>query len=434
LIWCLEVKAGQMSTPILAYRHDPNLFINYIGSDPEYYPDGGPVVVPQLHTARVDAHDLDALELSTGGSVLVSTNGQAKALEIKGLGVKDPAVLDTTVIDSGNKSLRLASSSGVVFDSENVTFSAGSMFRSEIPVVDRSMPTFHHIATPTNMLVGSGVLDADDAVVTGSFLLTDADTFQLRTDTASIRSEAGPASRLRFDALHAHEFFTGPASASAPPGSGAVEILEDRIVIRRDVDIVGSIDSIATDSTALRVEDQIVQLAYSDDPDTANRDSVLQGAKTGLLIDTVPGSYADDAAYMERFRASDGTKLFVDDVSETIDVSKARESGLFVKEVAYYLNGGMKMAGRRTTESRLSEPYWNLAGGALQVSRTIPLGDGKAKKVALGFRVVDNGTVEMIRVSRFLAWDAAKVAYTNDPGTPDTCKVMVRYVDAPTSQ
>jgi hypothetical protein len=362
---------------------------------------------------------------------VVTTDGNSKALEISGLGVKDPAVVDTTVIDSGTKTLKLASSSGVNFDSDNVTFTAGSKFRSGIPVADNTTPSFHHVATPSDMLVGSGVLSDDDQVVSGSFLITDANTFKLRNDSASIRSEAGPSSRIRMDALYAHEFFAGPGSASDANGLGAVEILGDRIIIRRDVDIVGTIDSVSTDSTVLQVEDQIIQLAHSGDPETANRDSLLQGNKTGLLIDTVPGSYLDDEDYMSRFRAVDGTKLFVDDYAESIDISKARESGLFVKEVAYYLNGGMKAAGARTTESRLTEPYWNLAGGALHLSHTVPLQDGKAKTISLGFRIVDNGTVEMIRLTRHLVWNAESVTYVNDIGVPDTSKVVVRYVDAP---
>ena len=420
-----------MSTPVLAYQFDPTMFVNYIGSEEGYYPDSGPVVVNQLHTARVSGHELDALELATSGRIVVTTDGDKKALEISSLGVKDPAVVDTTVIDSGTKTLKLASSSGVKFDSDNVTFTAGSKFRSEIPVADNTTPTFHHVATPSDMLVGSGVLDEDDEIVSGSFLITDANTFTLRNDSASIQSESGPASRIRMDALYAHEFFVGPGAASDANGTGAVEILGDKIIIRRDVEIVGTIDSVSTDSKVFQVQDQIIQLAHSGDPETANRDSLIQGTKTGLLIDTVPGSYSEDEGYMSRFRAADGTKLFVDDFAESIDISKARESGLFVKEVAYYLNGGMKAAGARTTESRLNEPYWNLAGGALHLTHTVPTENGKAKTISLGFRIADNGTVEMIRLTRHLAWDATSVTYVNDSGVPDTSKVVVRYVDAP---
>jgi len=420
-----------MSTPILAFRQDPSMFINYTGSDDDYYPDAGPVVVNQLHTARIDAYDLDALELASSGRVVVTTDGSNKALEVSSLGIKDPAVIDTTVIDAGERTLKLASETNVAFDSANITFTADEKFRSEVPVDDVTTPTFHHVATASDMLVGSGVLGADDAIVSGSFLLTDASTFTLRNDGASIRGTSAEESSIRYDASYSHEFFAGAGSASAAAGSGAIEILGDKVVIRRDVDIVGTIDAISKDSTTLRVEDQIVQLAYTDDPTMAHRDSRLQGQKTGILIDTVPASFQSDAEYMRRFKAADGTYLFVDDYAEAIDVSKARESGLFAKEVAFHLNGGMKSAGALTTESRLNEPFWGLTGGAMRLTRTVPTEDGKAKSLSLGFRIADNGSVEMIRLTRYLVWDALQVAYVEDAQLPGTCKVMMRYVDAP---
>lgn len=422
-----------MSTPVVSYRHDPALFINYTGDDPEYYPDEGSMVVRELQSARVDAHDLDALELSSGGKLVVTTHGDQKTLEIRALGIADPSIVDTTVVDSGPLALQLASESGVSFASETVSFEAETEIRSHIAVADESHPTFHHVATANGMLVGTGILDDTDQVVSGSFLRTDANAFELRNDSALIKSSAGPETGVRYVATHSHEFFVGSDAAAAPNGSGAIEILNDKVVIRKDVDIVGSIDTIATDSTSLRLEDQIIRLAHSSDASTANRDAALQESKTGLVIDTVPASYDDDSEYMSRFRAEDGTKLFVYDDSETIDVSKARDSGLFAKEVAYHLNGGMKSAGARTPESRMNEPFWNISGGALHLSHTVPSSDGRATTYSLGFRVADNGTMEMIRLTKHLAWDAASGSYVKDSGSTDTSKVMIRFIDAPHS-
>ena len=423
-----------MSSPVLAYRHDPDMFVTYTGNDLEYYPESGPVVVKQLHTARVEAYDLDALEIAADNRVVVTTGGVNKALEIGALGVVDPAVIDTTVIDSGTRKLTLASKSGVSFASDTVTFEADSAFRSEIVQPDKSQPTFHHVATPTDMTVGTGVLDIDDRIVSGAFLHTDADTFELRTDSSSIRSESGAFPRIRMDALHSHEFFVGAGAIGEPAGSGALEVLQDKIVIRKNVDIVGSIDSVATDSTSLQVEDQVIRLAHSSDPNTAHKDTLLEQGRTGLVIDTVPGEYSDDADYMSRFVTSDGTKLFVDDETDTIDVSKAQDSGLFLKEVAYHLNGGMKMAGEKSPTSRMNEPYWNMSGGALRLSHTVAAAPGRAKTYALAFRIVNNGTVEMVRITKNMVWNASAVKYVNDTEERDTSKVIMRYIDAPSGQ
>ena len=422
-----------MSTPVVALRHDPDMFINYTGADPDYYPSGGPVVVETLHAARVEARDLDALEISSGGSLVVTTGSNEKALEVRALGVVDPAVVDTTVLDAGERELRLESQSGVTFASDTVTFSADTQFRSGIEVADPATPTFHHVATPTGMLMGSGVLSGDDEILSGAFLRTSAESFELRNDSAAIASTAGSDARIRYDATHSHEFFAGAGSGEAADGTGAVQILSDKIVIRRDVDIVGSIDAVATEETSLRVADQLVRLAHTDDPATAHRDALLAAGKAGIIVDTVPASYEDDADYMGRFTDVDGQKLFVYDDSATIDVSKAKESGLFVKEVAYYVNGGMREAGARTPESRANEPYWNIAGGALRLSHTVADGDGRAKTMALGFRVADDGTLEMIRVNTPLVWDVSAGAYARDPDAPTTVKVVMRYVDSPVS-
>lgn len=418
--------------PLVAMQHDPGLFINYVGDDPEYYPDCGPVVVKELQTARIAARDLDALEIGSAGRVSVNTNG-AKALEISALGLADPATVDTTVVDTGSKKLKLSSTSGVVFDTDNVEFQASTEFRSTVSTPEPGLPTFHHVASPSSMIVGSGVLTGDDDIVSGAFLRTTARTFDLQTDSSAIRSESGGQSRIRYEALHSHEFFAGSDAASAEAGSGVIEILGDRVVIRKDVKIVGTFDAVSSDSASLRVEDQLIRLSHSSDPASAHRDELLEAGPTGLLIDTVPGSYQVDAEYMARFTDSDGDALFVDNDAETIDVSRARESGFFAKEVAYHLNGGMKSAGGLSAQSRLNEPYWNVSGGALHVSHNVPVGDGLAKTYSLVFRVADNGTMEMVRITRHLKWDVGEGKYVSDETRSDTSKVVVRYVEAPST-
>ena len=212
-------------------------------------------------------------------------------------------------------------------------------------------------------------------------------------------------------------------------GTGAVHLGTDKITIRKDVDLMGTLNSTVTSAEQLRVDDQVIRLAHTDDQATANRDSLLAASKTGTTIDTVPGSYADDADYMSRFVDSSGSKIFVDDTNQTIDVSKALATGLFTKEVAFYLNDGAKVSGGRDTNSRLSEPAWQLSGGAMHLSHTVPNGNGKARKFSLGFRIADDGSMETVRLTRNLAWDGTSSKYVSNSNATDTVKVLARYVN-----
>ena len=418
-----------MSTPVIAYRFDPTKTINYIGDDAEGYPAGGPVVFNAVQTASISGYDLDALELSSNGKVVFTTDGDQKALEVSGLGLADPAVIDTTVLDTGAKNLQLTSKT-TSFASSQISFNADTLYHAYISVADAADPTFHHVATKDKMILGTGVLGADYETVSGSFLKTTADSFELGHDTASIQSVSGAEARIRYNAAGAHEFFVGEDAATQADKTGAIEILADKVIIRKDVDLVGTLNSIDTNSTTLSVEDQILRLAYTDDPATAHRDSLLDFSKSGVVIETVPGSYADDGTYMSKFLAPDNSKLFVDDDAQTIDITKAKDSGLFTKEVAFYLNSGAKSAGQVSEQSRLTEPYWNVSGGALQLSHVVPAGDGKVKKFALGFRITDNGNMEMCRLTKHLAWDDAQATFVPDTSATDSAAVVARYISS----
>ena len=419
-----------MSTPIVATQYDPTKFINYTGDDPDYYPDAGPAVFPSVHTARVSAYELDTLELAADQNIVLTTQGDAKALEISALGIADPGVVDMTVLDSGAHALRMHSDVGAELAAPDIELHAEARYRSTVDVADASTPTFHHIATPTRMVLGTGTLNASDDVTSGAFLQTTADTFKLGHDSASISSTAGATSRIRYAAAEAHEFFVGGDAALQEAGTGAIEITADKVIIRKDVDLAGAINSVTNDTTTLQVEDQVIRLAHTADAATANRDVLLSQGKTGLAIDTVPGSYADDAGYMGAFRAADGSKLFVDDTAQTIDVTRALASGAFSKGFAFHLNQGAKTSGGRTESSRLNEPFWELTGGALHMAHTVPAGDGKAKKFSLGFRITDDGSMEMVRVTNHLAWNAAATTYVRDQSIGDFAKVLARYVNA----
>ena len=403
--------------------------IKYLGNDPEYFPDAGPVVLPEIHTARLSGFDLDALELASNGKLVLTTRGTSKALEVSSIGVADPAVVDTTVLDSGTKKLKIKSDAGTDFTSDNIVLSSTDKYYSTIGIADPADPTFHQYADSARQSIGVGVVDADKKFTSGGWLETTATSFDLRNDNSRILSETGANSRIEYRAIGGHEFYVGSDALTQGVGTGAVELRSDKITIRRDVDLLGTLNSTVTSSEQLRVEDQIIRLAHTDDAATANRDSLLAASKTGITIETVPGSYADDADYMSRFVDGSGAKIFVNDTDQTIDVAKALATGLFTKEMAYYLNSGAKTSGARDANSRLSEPAWQMSGGAMHLSHTVPNGNGKARKFSLGFRIADDGSMEMVRLTRNLAWDDAGAKFAADGATPDTVNVLTRYVN-----
>lgn len=404
------------STTVLELQHDPAQSIQYVpGAVSSMYGDGGPVVLTEIQTPRVTAHELDTLELASHGKIVFTTDGDNKALLVRGIGVADPAVLDTTVLDAGDHKLRLSSDKAVEMMGTDVNITGDQSVHISVAAAPGA-PTFHHYATADLMLVGTGTLAPDMSVVSGSFLKTDAESFELFQDDGRIVSAAGADSSIRYEALTSHEFFVGPDAAQQAAGSGAIEVRSDRVIIRKDVDLIGTIDSLADDTTTLVVEDQVISLAHTDDPATQHRDVLLSVGKTGLEIDTVPGDYAGDAAYMGRFLDAAGGKLFVDDANTAIDVEKARAAGIFTKEVAYRLNDGMKVAGARTLASRTTEPTWNIDGGALNLVKFAPSGtDGVVNRFAIGFRITDEGVFEMTRLTDDYAWSDANATYEAVP-------------------
>lgn len=422
-------------TSVLPFQYDSNEYINYIGDEPGYYPDAGPVVLPEVQTPRVSGHDLDALELASGGKIVLTTQGDSKALEVSSIGEADPAVMDTTVLDTGTKKLKMSSDVGTDFTAANISFNASADFYSTIGIADPADPTFHQYADSARQTLGVGVLDVDKNFTSGGWLETTATSFDLRHDNSSIYSETGADSRIDFRSPNGHDFFVGTDALTQSVGSSAVEIRADKITIRKDVDLLGTLNSVVTNSEQLRVEDQIIRLAHTDDEATKNRDTLLAASKTGITIETVPGSVEEDVDYMSRFKNSYGTRLFVTtEIAESgnidsIDVPKALASGLFTKEVAYYLNGGAKASGMRDTTSRLNEPAWQISGGAMHLSHTVPNGPGKARKFSLGFRVADDGTMEMVRLTRNLLWDDGAGKFAEDAGDPATANVITRYVN-----
>jgi hypothetical protein len=174
----------------------------------------------------------------------------------------------------------------------------------------------------------------------------------------------------------------------------------DRVVIKGDLELTGTIKCASIQALeTLRVKDDYVHLS------SGVEQEVLGGAvggRSGVRIDTAPdparvvdGSALDE--YLRRFRTPDGADAFYTD--GTFDTEKYRiASKVLNKGIVFNVAGGTKVSGARTRPARKSEPYWDVNGGAMRLTRVVPSAiTKKVSKVSVVMRVTDAGLLEIVR-------------------------------------
>lgn len=235
----------------------------------------------------------------------------------------------------------------------------------------------------------------------GAALETTANTFAVRAGARAIAADATGKLAMR-----------GPSHDMVLAGVSIMEVRNDVVHIRRDVEIQGVLNSITGASTTLQVADQEIRLATA-----ASLESDVSGTPTGLLIDTVPGAAAD-ANHVGGFKAEDGASLFVDTDSNEIDVPAARSAGIFAKRLAHRVGNGVRLAGARTREARSAAPRWEIEGGALRMRRDVASTEpGKATRFVMDMRVSDEGNFEIVRLKYPLTFNESTGKYA--AGTPE---------------
>ena len=258
------------------------------------------MIVPEAHAPRISsAHTATNLSIDSGGIIAVSLPGASNALDIS---TDDAANL--TTLDSHAKKLQIKTPT-LELANENGGFTASETFSIHAGDPENSSL----VATASAVTMGTQV-DANGAKVE-----LDAQKSRLSTTETAIR-ETGGTNMYR---APRHEFFVN---------ENPIVTMADKITFHVDVDIEGAFNSIAGDQTILQVEDPIIQLAAKLDTEA----DVAQNP-SGVVIDTVPATGAGNVTYMSRFKAEDGSNLFVGGDGQ-VDVAKAVSSGAFVKQVA----------------------------------------------------------------------------------------------------
>jgi hypothetical protein len=228
----------------------------------------------------------------------------------------------------------------------------------------------------------------------GSYLKTNANSMALGSGSQSITAAAGRLS------------VRGREHAMIINNATIMDFNGDLIRIDADVEIAGTLNTIQGSTSTTRVQDPVIEVSTS-----ANTEANVAGSDSGVGIDTVPGA-AGDLSYMSSFVAADGTPLFVDGTGG-VDVSKAASSKIFDKGFVHNVGTGAKTLGARSSASRLSEPAWNVSGGAIRIVRIVqaPGAPGKLFRYTMVMRVSDEGVIEVIRVKHELTYDSATQSF-----------------------
>jgi hypothetical protein len=180
-------------------------------------------------------------------------------------------------------------------------------------------------------------------------------------------------------------------------GDSILQAAGDKVTIYKDIDILGTLNNIDGTMGYLNVEDPIVRLARNDVTDTDASGS------TGIAIETVPGAVGD-VAYMERFKAGDGSPLFVS--NGAVNVEKATGSKIFDKMVAHSVGQGLQSSGVRSAAARLEGPAWEVQGGSIRLERFTPGAPGDVTRYVMNMRVTDDGSFEISRIKVPMTFDA----------------------------
>ena len=378
-------------------------------------------VASELHVPTIISTDGD-LNLASGGDLFVSMPGSPHALRVHTsgsdlLGAEPP----TTTVTSGANRLALRtpetslhSKGELKFEAtESLTYRAGSE------------PLAGGITSVAHETVAIGLLGTGENDMDGSYLKTISDT----TGSDTILSARGTASGGETYQSSSVEmtksgsaYYRAGAHTFAVANDDVLSITAGHITILKDLEISGSLNSIDGSVGELRVEDHQIRVAT----DTEAESEVAQGP-SGLYIESVPDT-SGDVEMLGAFRTSDGTRMFISQNSDGIDqvdVDTASSARIFHKGFVHRVNQGERASGGGNTASRANEPYWDVCGGAMHMTRYVPsvsqLGD--VYRFAVVLRVTDGGEFEVART---------KTIFRHIPGTstfaklPDEFTVMQR--------
>lgn len=353
-----------MSTVLVSTYAGDQFPIRYLGdatgaamdADQVYPVDMGPTVLSEIWAPKLFTRGLDTLELGASGKVYVDAEGQ-RAMQI---GTSE------VVPEAGDTYTRV-----------DTVFGDGG-FRMGTPGGDVLAAVYDNIA-----LTGETV----DVVATAPITLS-ADT---------VSGTATNALDLRGDTVAVS---TTQDIVVSSDGNPTLTVKKDRIVIQGDMEFTGSFKFASVGGLeTLRVQDDFVELSAKRQQEVLGG---AEGGRSGVRIDTAPNpaGVADDNeldAYLRRFHTAGGDEAFyTNGVFDTVKYEAA--NSVMYKGLVFNVNGGTQVGGARTLVARKEEPFWDVNGGAVRITRVVPSTlTNQVSKVSVAMRVTDAGELELVR-------------------------------------
>jgi hypothetical protein len=332
-------------------------------TDAVYPTDVGPTVLGEIWAPRLFAQGLDTLEIGGDGDVAVVAHDK------RAFGVSTAAVAE-----EGGVAAHVQT--GLVF--ETPAFQLGTEARGDVL-------TMSPLEGGGNATILGG----------GEMMFAATGAVELAGSTATIAA----AGALDLTGASADIGATGDIVLTSD-GNPTMTIRDGRVLIKGDLDVSGNIfTNSGPDDVTMEVAANLVELGDGRELEVTTGG---EGSQQGLVINTVPD--ADGLAvaseldvYLRRFTDTSGQPVFYS--ADTFDTTKyAAANKILYKGLVFNVNGGSSVAGKKTLESRLHEPFWDMSGGAMKVSRTVPDATNDAvAKLSMAFRVTDAGELEVVR-------------------------------------
>jgi hypothetical protein len=378
-----------MSTVLVSTYAGDQFPIRYLGDatgaamdvDEVYPVDMGPTVLSEIWAPKLFARGLDTLELGASGKVTVTADDR-RALEV---GVSE-----------------ITPEAGDAFDRVDMVF-AEDGFR---------------IGTPTQTVLA---VDAGDITLAGADMDIVA-TGPLTLATSTLSATTAAAVDLIGDTVNVS---TAKDLVVSSDGNPTLTVQKDRIVIQGDFEVTGAFKFASVQALeTLRVTNNFIELSDGREQEVLGG---AEGGRIGVRIDIAPNpaNRADGNAldtYLRRFRTPDGADAFyTEGAFDAVKYDSA--SKVMYKGIVFNVNGGTAVSGARTQAARKEEPFWDIKGGAVRLTRVVPSAITKlVSKVSVSMRVTDAGELELVRHRTPLTFLDGKY----QEGTPVAPRVLTR--------
>ena len=341
-----------------------------------------------IHAEALASASLSALT----GPVVLSAAGSNAGLTLAGAGATLSALSNLTFTASNTLSL-WSSNGSTLASASNVAISASNAITAEaLTSASLSALTGPVVLSAAGSNTGLTLAGAGATLSALSNLtFTASNTLSLWSSNGSTLASASNVllavdstecyldRNTFYAAASNHEFNATDASlgyAFKVQDADIVKITGDKVTINKDLEVLGTLNSITVQETELHINDKTVQLAYPVTGEPAINDGPLN-SQAGLVIAGLPSS-----------------------ASNITDATLASK----VYEKSFKWNYGSNGIDAMLTNPGLeTEAFWELKGGRLQMSSTKT--DGSA--IGFALRINENDELELVKM-----WDTALGART----------------------